>query len=69
MDDNTLILFAGIGCFLLIATAIGQLLKWRTASPNTVVDIYLNNNCRSFDAKNGTSKNFFQHNGLILINV
>lgn len=38
MDDNTLTLFAGIGCFLLVATAIGQFLKWRAASPNTVID-------------------------------
>lgn len=38
MHDNTLILFIGIGCFLLVATIIGQLLKWRAASPNTVID-------------------------------
>ena len=38
MDGKTWPLFAGVGCFLLIATVIGQVLKWRSASPNTVID-------------------------------
>ncbi|NYT35595.1 phosphatidate cytidylyltransferase [Allopusillimonas soli] len=38
MDHSTLFLFTGIGCLLLVATAIGQLLKWRAPSPSPVID-------------------------------
>ena len=35
---DTLLLFLGIGLFLLVATIIGQLLKYRLTSPNSVID-------------------------------
>lgn len=38
MEPNARLLFLGIGGLLLIATMIGQLLKWRTRSPNPVID-------------------------------
>lgn len=37
-QHDTLLLFLGIGLFLLVATIIGQLLKYRLTSPNSVID-------------------------------
>lgn len=38
MEHSALFLFGGIGGLLLVATAIGQLLKWRAESPSPVID-------------------------------
>lgn len=39
MDRHTLLLFAGIGSLLLLASIVGFVLKWRTgAGPNPVID-------------------------------
>ena len=39
MDNNTLLLFAGIGALLLLASTIGFLLKRRCGdAPNPVID-------------------------------
>jgi phosphatidate cytidylyltransferase len=39
MERNTLLLFAGIGALLLLATLVGRLLKFRSkAAPNPVID-------------------------------
>ena len=37
--------------------------------PDTVINIHFNGNGSGLDPKNGTAENFFEHNGLVLLNV